>query len=144
HNSRVFWASISADGRRVATGITGEARIWDAGSGRPLTAPMVLTRAQNARESSTLVAFSPDDRRLLTWAGSEARVWESATGQPLTPPLRTAGMVSSAGFSPDGQRVVVGDRSGTARIWDLSPAPQPLSEILLLTQAQTSRRIDPR
>src|SRR5438034_902809 len=53
-------------------------------------------------------------------------------------------MVSSAGFSPDGQRVVVGERSGTARIWNLSPAPQPLSEILLLTQAQTSRRIDPR
>src|SRR5262249_40226719 len=43
HTAVVQWASLSPDGGRVAAGVDGEARIFDRATGRPLTAPLVVS-----------------------------------------------------------------------------------------------------
>src|SRR5207247_1258211 len=86
HDKPVTDAEFSPDGRRVVTatgGKGGEAGVWDAATGQPLTPPL-----RHRREVSN-VAFSPDGRRILTssWDGT-ARQWDATTGRPLTPALQ--------------------------------------------------------
>jgi WD40 repeat protein/tetratricopeptide (TPR) repeat protein len=74
-------------------------------------------------------------------ADQTARVWDARTGQPLTEPLRHNGVVTSAQFSPDGQRLVTASWDKTARIWDArtgQPLSQPLQHNGLVNSAQFS------
>src|SRR5437667_444527 len=77
------------------------ARIWDAKTGQPLSAPL-------KHEAAVLSAqFSPDGQRVVTASGDRtARVWDATTGQLLTEPLKHEELVHAAQFSPDGRRVV--------------------------------------
>src|SRR5262249_19120136 len=124
------------DGRRLLTfgapprtpaeergGAPGEAQIWDAATGKPLTPPLRHFGEVYQAE------FTPDGRRVVTASlDRTARVWEGVTGQPLTPPLPHRRPVVHAAFSPDGRRVVTVsgaarnqslDVSGyEARVWD--------------------------
>ena len=117
--------AFSPDGRRLVTGGSTDARIWD------------IARAKSSVHAAPLpggavaVAFSPDGRMLATLSGREkvARVWDADSLEPLSPPLRQAGAASSIRFSPDGRLLVtVGSspdpRELESRAWDLTgPAP---------------------
>jgi WD40 repeat protein/serine/threonine protein kinase len=150
HSSPVWHAEFSRDNRRVlivsnheAEGIpvgtylnisgnlspnvtstspaSGEARVWDALTGEPLTPPFA---------ESTFIhdaAFSPDGRAVVTASFDHtAQVWDAATGRPVSPRVVHIGEVHSVAFSPDGRKVVsyaavyknFGSVKGEARIWD--------------------------
>jgi WD40 repeat protein len=109
HRDWAWAAAFGADGRTVATGGSdGVARVWDAGTGRPLTPPLVHD------DPVWAVALSPDGTRLLTGSGPRskvgtpppatgcARLWDVATGRPLGEPLPHPAPVESVAFRPDG------------------------------------------
>jgi len=121
----------SPDGRRLLTvtlaldpatkgGMVSEARVWDAGTGQPLspvvTHPSDLVHAE----------FSPDGRRVLTATNRAIWVWDASSGQLVFPQLRHPAVpllpngesVTHAAFSPDGRLIATGGGGGTAFVWD--------------------------
>jgi serine/threonine protein kinase/WD40 repeat protein len=138
----------SADGRMIFTATEGTGRIWDAGTGNALGAPMA--HDQPVREA----VFSPDGNRLVTVTQDNTlRVWDAASGQPLTaaiPEEARPGGAPGAGnglgprgqpgppgtgaapgrggqanqreivvnFSPDGRRLLVAGAGRQARVLD--------------------------
>ena len=119
----VYSASFNADGTRVVTAsVDKTARVWDAATGKPVTAPL---------EHQGLVysaSFSADGTRVVTASEDKtARVWDAATGKPVTAPLEHQGPVHSASFSADGTRVVTASDDKTARVWHFPVDARPLS-----------------
>ena len=113
HSGFVTGAVFSRDGARVATRSGAQARVWDAGTGAPVTPPLVH------RGPVSAVAFSPDGKRVATASYDlTARVWDAATGVAVTPPLAHQGLVTAIAFSPDGASVVTASDDATARVWD--------------------------
>jgi dipeptidyl aminopeptidase/acylaminoacyl peptidase len=114
HEESVNSAQFSPDGQRVLTiSLDTTARLWDAGSGKPIGEPM--------RHESAVVSaqFSPDGQRVVTASWDKtARLWDVASGKPIGEPMRHGDIVTSAQFSPDGQRVVTASWDQTVRLWD--------------------------
>src|SRR5262249_51239062 len=105
-------AAFSPDGRRlVTTAEESMARVWEADTGKPVSA---LLQHQGIVGPAV---FSPDGRRVVTASEDRtARVWEAGTGKPVGAPLKDRAPVGSAVFSPDGRHVVT--FSDTARVWE--------------------------
>jgi WD40 repeat protein/tetratricopeptide (TPR) repeat protein/tRNA A-37 threonylcarbamoyl transferase component Bud32 len=127
----------SPDGRRVATvGQNRTARVWDAATGTPLAA----TPAHG--EEVFFARFSPDGRRLLTGGRPRsdsnrltAYLWDAATGLPLAPPLTWDSAPWTWGqgapvFSAGGERILLLNAEGKARVWDLEAAGEPAGDLL--------------
>jgi TPR repeat protein len=53
-----------------------------------------------------------------------ARIWDAKTGESLLVLAGHAGPVQSAGYSPDGARIVTSSLDKTARIWDANSGAQ--------------------
>jgi WD40 repeat protein len=137
HRGAVFSAAFSPDGKALltATGsvatlpFTGEARLWEASTGRALGEPFPHPHVVTA------VAFSPDGRTVLTGSGDHtARLWEAGTGKPLSAPLPLDGWVRVVAFSPDGRTVLTGGGDsnkpkGEARLWEAATG-KPIGEVL--------------
>jgi eukaryotic-like serine/threonine-protein kinase len=140
HSEEVVYVSFSPDGQRLVTASgeaislypfdfkdrPGQARVWSAATGEPLTPPMhhVL--------GVFYAAFSPDGSRVVTASrDNTARVWDANTGESLTPPLLHQDDVFRASFSADGQYLATASFDRMARIWDVSakePAPVQLKD----------------
>ena len=104
-------------GRLIAPptgGHSGEAQVWDALTGQPLTPALVHTG--RVFEAS----FSPDGLRLIT-AGEDhiARIWDATKGQELFA-LTHQGKVRKAIFSPDNRFLLTASEDQTAQLWDAS------------------------
>jgi WD40 repeat protein len=117
HEDHVEAAQFSRDGRWVVTASWDKtARVWDAATGQPVSAPM--------KHGDQLLSaqFSPDGRWVVTASRDKtARVWEAATGQPVSAPLTHGDQVFSAQFGPEERRVVTASGDGTARVWEVAP-----------------------
>src|SRR5213078_301413 len=92
--SGLNYVEFSPDSRRVVTAVglwdteRGEARVWDAVTGAPVTP--FLRHRQGISEAH----FSPDGRRVLTAsADGTAQLWDAASGKPVAPPLQHQGSV---------------------------------------------------
>jgi WD40 repeat protein len=139
HGKRVHMARFSPDGQRVVTASQDRtARVWDAGSGAPITPPlkheMVLIGAR----------FTLDGRRVITVSQDRtARVWDATEGQPLTPPIRHPDELQrrSPDLHPDGRRAITA-AGNIARIWDIdtgNPTVDPLTHFGVVRSAMFSR-----
>lgn len=124
----------------------GEARVWDATTGEPVSPP--LKHGGEVWQA----AFSPDGRFLVTASEDRtARVWDTATGQALGSPMVHNSPVHQATFSLDGARVVTvsSDRwirgpffaRDEARVWDAKtgkPITPPLKHYSFVNHAAFS------
>jgi WD40 repeat protein len=133
------YGSFSPDGSRiVGTGYArGIAWVRDAQTGRPVIPPL--------RHDHGVIhaAFSPDGRRVATTSlDYTARVWDAETGEPVTPPLRQDWRVEYAVFTPDGRRLITTSGQDRVWIWDLPREDRPVSDLLLVAELLTGRRVD--
>src|SRR6266567_1650243 len=121
--SSKYSAQFRMDSRRVVTAsVDGTARVWDAGSGKPVGEPM-------KHENGLLSAqFSPDGQRVVTASWDmTARVWDAASGKPIGESMKHEAFVNSAQFSMNSQRVVTASWDMTARVWDAASG-KPIGE----------------
>jgi hypothetical protein len=65
-----------------------------------------------------------------------ARLWDAASGKQIGEPMKHQGIVNSAQFSPDGQRVVTASEDNTAQLLDVVTATNrdTRDDILLLAE----------
>jgi dipeptidyl aminopeptidase/acylaminoacyl peptidase len=130
-------AQFSPDGQRiVTTSWDNTARLWDAGSGRPIGEPMkhegMVTSAQ----------FSPNGQRIVTGSADKtARLWDAVSGKPIGEPMKHEDAVTSAQFGPDGRRIVIVLEDKTARLRDAvsgGSIGEPMMHEDVITSAQFS------
>ena len=125
-------AKFNPDGRLVATGEGGDfriekgfARIWDASTGHPLSAPLVHHNAV------TSVTFTSDNERLVTIESNlpksdhVVRVWDVRSGTPLTEVMPNKFASYSADFSHEhGQLTALSsgetETEDFAEVWDVA------------------------
>ncbi len=127
HGSDIRWVRFRPDGKALLTVTAlkdrnrwGEARLWDAATGKPLGSPMPA-HAVDLDGYAYIVYFSPDGKAL--WGGSSL-AQDAATGHLLGPSLPPGAVsVPLPVFSPDGKRFVV-LRDRAALLWDTAANKQ--------------------
>ena len=108
----VYAVAYSPDGKIDLAGGGEEARLWDAGTGRPIGQPL-------KHKGLSQLMFSPDGKTILMGSSDNtALLWDTATGQPIGQRLVDNGPMRSVAFSPDGKSVLTGSDDKTARLWD--------------------------
>jgi WD40 repeat protein len=107
-------ATLSPDGRVLATAQAREADLWSTSTGK------LLHRLVGHRSLVTDVEFSPDGRTLVTASvDHDGRLWDTASGQLLHVLRGHFFPVRSASFSPNGLWVVTASQF-SAGLWDAS------------------------
>lgn len=125
NGSSVTYAEFSPDGRRLVTAAGRSARVWEAGSGQPLTPELTHGNRVNC------ALFSPDGRRVVTASTDRtAQLWDATTGQKLLPPFKHNAPVLLAQFSRDGVLLVTTAADQSVRVWD-SVTGSPRSPTLI-------------
>jgi WD40 repeat protein len=112
HTAAVLYAAYSSDGNKIiTTSADNTARLWDAHTGKQLTAPLQHDDAVRTAD------FSPDGRRVVTGTVEGAvQVWDVETGHRIGAPMETTGAAQSVKFSPDGKIIAIGSDAGRASI----------------------------
>jgi WD40 repeat protein len=132
HGDQVNHGSFSPDGTMVVTASDDRtAGVWSTETGK-LLVPFLF------HDEAVLQAyFSGDGRLVATGSGGsnvgntgEARVWDASTGDFVTLPMRHGCGVRQISFSPDGRSMLTtAYKDGTARLWVLSRAEQPIDDL---------------
>src|SRR5262249_6976160 len=115
-DANITSAEFSPDGKLIATASHDHtARLWDAATGEPVTAPLVHD-AQVVH-----VSFSADGRRIVTACnGGAAWIWDVSSGKQEGARLPHGGLVRGAEISPDGRHVLTSGSDGAVKLWDLA------------------------
>jgi WD40 repeat protein len=109
------YGALSRDGRRVAVADFSQLRILDAATGQTEQA-IALPGSLGERPS-----FSPDGTIVAMPIGNTVGLFDVSTGRRLHHDETTsAGNVASAAWSPQGDRLVIGNDDGFVRVWDAS------------------------
>ena len=128
-NSPIYGASISPDGKRLATAsFDGTVCLW----GMEPSQEKPIKKFQGPSKSVFNLIFSPDGKRLATasWDGTVG-LWDLKANKPLLKQLGQPGdeEISLVTFSPDGEKLATASLKGNIRLWNLnlqesSPEPQ--------------------
>lgn len=129
-------ATWSGDGTHLlTTSSDGAAHLWDISATLDAGAENGAERAvlEGSGERINHVAWSPDGAHLITIdEGDVMRLWDLSTVLDrggLSPGAEQATLEGQfddaryAAWSPDGDRLVVADSTGEARVWDISTGP---------------------
>lgn len=116
HPEHVVCKAVFGDGERVLTCHDGGACVvWSVASGDRLLG------IDAGRTVTSVAVLFPGDR-LLTWPGDdEPEIWSTSTGLRVCRIPNIWGVIR---ISPDGRRVVSGDYSPGAFVWDASSCEQ--------------------
>ncbi len=125
HEIAVSTLRFSPDGRRIAAAdFMQSAQVWDAATGRPITAVLPHT------DTATSLDFSPDGARLLSVEmGGRTQVWDAERGTLLAACLSTNHGLVPVRFSPDGTRFAAGGVGLAVQVYDADtglPLVEPL------------------
>ena len=124
-------------GKTIAISHDNTLRVFDATTGRPLTAPMLHDRPVLD------VRFSPDGGYLCSIDGTELLyVHDAASGQPMTVPIKHPGTVRQALFTPDSLNIVTACDDGLVRFWEFAPEQRPVRELTLQAQLLSGHQLD--
>ena len=106
HSGWVLSVAFSPDGTRVASSSSDKTlKLWDGATGG------IIRSFEGQSGGSRSVAFSPDGMHLLSANGERTlKLWDIATGQLIR---NFEGAGNSVVFSPDGKRVLSGNK-----LWD--------------------------
>ncbi|MBN9516936.1 protein kinase, partial [bacterium] len=119
---RATGVAFDPAGGRLAAATSGLIQVWDA---------VGVEIASSQFPGPVSVAFSPDGGHVLAAAIDGHAVSFAARTMTETRRYRAGGMLSSAGYSPDGRRVAVGSHDGVVRVWATDPAADPSPHIRL-------------
>lgn len=123
-NPGTVWSvDFAPDGKRLAAAIEdGSVRIWNIDE-------QALMKSFTAHRGIVWMAVYHPTRPLLMTSGDDAtiKLWDSANYELVTE-WKADSAVRSAAFSPDGRRVVAGDREGTIHIYDIDSGSQVASQ----------------
>ncbi|MGQ0633080.1 MAG: protein kinase domain-containing protein [Planctomycetaceae bacterium] len=116
---------VSSDGALALTvdAVERTVRLWDLRAGREREFPKPGKKGgafldfRGRRGLLWTAEFAPDREGILTVGGTDARLWNLETGEERIS-FSPHGIVASAGFSPDGERVVTASWDNSARVWD--------------------------
>ena len=110
-------ASCNGHPASPATG-GGQARLWDALTGQPLSPPLAHDQSVNQ------LLFHHDGTLLATAAGGpqgagSARVWQVPSGAPAGPPIPSAARIVKVALHPGGTLLATASADGSARVWQI-------------------------
>lgn len=134
HASKVVRVRFSPNGTSFATADdAGQLTLTSTAGTNPVwQRDGVTVRTLRPAHDGTLAAleFSRNSQFLVSAAGGQARVWSVLTGDTLQELPLHAGRVISAGFSPDGLRILTVADNGAVLIWEWSAQPGPTVQTL--------------
>lgn len=141
HAAAVNHVTFSNDGQGILTASNdGTAALRDAHSGQPRFLPLIH------RDLVFTFDESPDGALLVTAGGEPGTLGEvhlySRSGQRSASLPRQLRPVLSAGFSPDGRRILTRTVDGEVRVWD-SRTGDPVSSIVRHGLAVTTAQFSP-
>jgi WD40 repeat protein len=138
-----FGATFSPDGSRLVAVdfLTGEAKVWDASTGKELVSFMTGSGREATAGARSAPGVGPSlpsmavlslvwspDGKLVTGLGFDraVRVWESDTGVLRLTLKGHTRTVNGAAFSPDGKRLYTASNDGTWKVWDATATSEPI------------------
>jgi WD40 repeat protein len=116
HGGRVGVLKYSADGKRIVGTSPHDLRVWDADTGKVLTAVAI-------RDVGTAVALSPDGKWVAARYGKDG-VYLAEVGAKDGCYLSAYADVSALEFTPNGKNLVVGSRGWGLTVFPLTPRPK--------------------